>query len=109
MTTTVPVAFEIEVAGHVVTARGELDLNAVPRLKEALGSARRDPRQAVVVDLVNVVYLDSPVVAVLFEHADRLHLRLAAGASINTVLSLTGLLSLPGVRVSCAASPSSLR
>jgi anti-anti-sigma factor len=107
-TTQSPVAFEVEVAGHVVSARGELDLNAVSDLRRALQTARRDPRQAVVVDLVGVPYLDSPAVSVLFEHADRLYLRLAAGASINTVLSLTGLLSLPGVRVSYAARPVSI-
>jgi anti-anti-sigma factor len=101
-TTPCAVAFGIDVAGHVVSARGELDLNAVSRLRHALQTARRDPRQAVVVDLVGVVYLDSPVVSVLFEHADRLCLRLAVGASTNRLLSLTGLLSLPGVRVSYA-------
>ena len=103
MTTTGrPVAFEIKTAGHVVTASGDLDLNAVEALRSALAAARSDPRQSVVVDLVQVTYLDSPVVSVLFEHADRLSLRLTAGALINTVLSLTGLLSLPGVRVSYA-------
>jgi len=107
MTTGRPVAFEIETTGGLVTARGELDLNAVPALRQALEAARPDPRQPVVVDLVHVAYLDSPVVSVLFEHADRLSLRLTAGALINTVLSLTGLLSLPGVRVSYAEPASS--
>jgi anti-anti-sigma factor len=107
-TTQSPVAFEIEVAGHVVAARGELDLNSVSGLRHALEAARRDPRQAVVVDLVGVSYLDSPVVSVLFEHADRLYLRLAVGAAINRVLSLTGLLSLAGVRVSYAERAAAL-
>jgi anti-anti-sigma factor len=100
-------AFEIETADQLVIARGELDLNAVPALRHALDTARSDPRRTVVVDLVEVAYLDSPIVSVLFEQADRLSLRLAAGASINKVLSLTGLLSLPGVGVSYADPASS--
>jgi anti-anti-sigma factor len=104
MTTTVdpPLAFEVEVAGDVVTARGELDLAAVACLRSALESARTEPRQPITVDLVGVTYLDSPIVSVLFEHADRLSLRLAARSTINRMLSLTGLLSLPGVRISYA-------
>jgi anti-anti-sigma factor len=96
-------AFGIEVDGEVVRARGELDLAAVPSLRRALQTARGESRQPVTVDLVEVTYLDSPIVSVLFEHADRLHLRLAAKSMINRVLSLTGLLSLSGVRISYAS------
>jgi anti-sigma B factor antagonist len=102
MTATVdpPLAFEVEVAGNVVTARGELDLAAVDCLRRALDTARTEPRRPITVDLVGVTYLDSPIVSVLFEQADRLSLRLAAKSMINRMLSLTGLLSLPGVRIS---------
>lgn len=88
----------ISVAENVVTGSGELDFVAAPALRAALEAARGKPRRPVL-DLTAVTYLDSATISIVFEHADHLELRLAPNSLLNRVLSLTGVLSLPGVEV----------
>ncbi len=46
-------------AAHVVTAEGELDLSAAPRLATVLSMAAASPQHTVVLDLLPATFIDS--------------------------------------------------
>jgi anti-anti-sigma factor len=79
-------------AGMVI-ATGEIDMGTCRILDEALEAAGRQGHEAVVLDLLDVQYLHSRAVAVLFDHATRGHLRLRvqAGSALASVVRICGL------------------
>lgn len=77
---------------RLIALRGELDVATVGRLREALGSAIEDPRvRLVVVDLVEVTFIDSTGLMTLLNALRRLvrrGARLVLACSNPTVLRL---------------------
>jgi anti-sigma B factor antagonist len=59
-------------AGQLVTASGELDAAAVPKLRELLGAAIDDGQTPVIVDLSEVSFIDSLSLATLVRAQTRL-------------------------------------
>jgi anti-anti-sigma factor len=77
----------------VVHAAGELDISAVPQMRDAVHAARRHAGH-VVVDLRDVSFLDSFAVheltALQGRGSDRPSFHVVAGEGIQRVLDLTG-------------------
>ncbi|MGQ0465344.1 MAG: STAS domain-containing protein [Sporichthyaceae bacterium] len=74
-------------AGEVV-AVGEIDLAAVPLLREVLA----DTPGAVVVDLTAATYLDSTGVSALYEHAHRsMQILVRENSPVSMVVAICGL------------------
>lgn len=69
-----PFALQVEQRGDalVISLAGELDIATAPRLRDALGEAIRAGRQHVVVDLGEVVFVDSMGLAALLNGLRRL-------------------------------------
>jgi anti-sigma B factor antagonist len=59
-------------AGQVLTASGELDAAAVPKLRELLGAAIEDGQTPMIVDLSEVSFIDSLSLATLVRAQTRL-------------------------------------
>ena len=58
--------------GHLVTASGELDVAATPRLSTVLAMAGTGAGQCVILDLVAVEFIDSTVLGTILRAAARL-------------------------------------
>ena len=91
---------EIEQHGGVPVGRlsGELDISEAPMLRDRLYRAVENFQEGLVVDLTATTYIDSAVVNLLFELAERLsthQLRLAVvvpeGGLVNRVLTIVDL------------------
>ena len=82
---------------HVVSVNGDLDLHTAPRLETELDGLREDGAQKVIVDLVDVPFIDSTALGVLVRAAK--HSRANRGQLILVsndprtlrVLEITGL------------------
>ena len=91
---------------ELVTANGELDLYTAPELREAMFSAIRNGATVVVVDLLEVSFVDSTALGVLVEAAKKM--RSSGGLvsiacndpNVVKVFELTGLTRLMAVRPS---------
>jgi anti-sigma B factor antagonist len=89
---------------HLVVVGGELDLNAAPELKAALGDAIDRGATTVVVDLGEVTFIDSTAIGVLLGARERL--RLSGGMlelvcvepNVLRVLEIVGMEAVAGVR-----------
>jgi anti-sigma B factor antagonist len=68
--------------GHVVTASGELDLNAAPALRETLVRLAELGQLDVIVDMGEASFVDSTVIGVL---VGRRKAHIAAGGSLQLV------------------------
>jgi anti-anti-sigma factor len=76
----------------VLVVTGDIDWDGAPLLRRALESENAAAPQTIqVLDLRQVLYLDSAGLAVLWEHAHRLHLLLTDGTAVATVVRITGL------------------
>lgn len=81
----------------VLTLRGELDMQTVPRLRKALADALTSADGAVLVDLTDVVFIDSTGLAALLNALRRLtrarrRMMLVAGEGpVRRLLELTRL------------------
>lgn len=93
MLTRQPYAFSVDRSDAycVVRAAGELDIAAVPQLRDAVHAARRQADH-VVVDLRDVSFLDSfalhALTALQDDRSDRPSLHVVPGAGIQRVLDL---------------------
>ena len=82
---------------HVVTVTGELDVYTAPDLRKALGEAAGEGAMDVVVDLLNVPFVDSMGLGVLVESSKSLKakggvLRIVCDdRRIARILEITGL------------------
>ncbi len=79
-----------------VVAEGEIDLDAAPELRAALGVAERGAAPAVVLDLSQVTFIDSSGIGVLVEAAQRAdadghRLSIIAGPAVDRVIEIAGL------------------
>jgi anti-sigma B factor antagonist len=89
---------------HLVVVGGELDLNAAPELKAALGAAIDRGATTVVVDMDEVTFIDSTAIGVLLAARERL--RQSGGAlelvcvepNVLRVLEIVGMGAVAGVR-----------
>jgi anti-sigma B factor antagonist len=82
---------------HVVTVTGELDVYTAPDLRKALGDASQDGAMDVVVDLLNVPFVDSVGLGVLVESSKSLKVKggvlriVCDDRRIARILEITGL------------------
>jgi anti-sigma B factor antagonist len=89
---------------HLVVVGGELDLNAAPELRAAVGAAIDGGATTLVVDLSEVTFIDSTAIGVLLAARERL--RHAGGTlelvcaepHVLRVLEIVGLARVAGVR-----------
>jgi anti-sigma B factor antagonist len=58
--------------GHLVVAKGELDLSATPRLSTVLAMASASPGGRLVLDLSDVTFIDSTVLGTILKAAAQL-------------------------------------
>jgi anti-sigma B factor antagonist len=63
---------ELTPGAFVVTISGELDLTNARRIDEELASLSEDSAQHLVIDLLEVPFLESTVLGVVLSHAQRL-------------------------------------
>ena len=81
----------------VLTLHGELDMQTVPRLRARLADALQEPGGAVLVDLTDVVFIDSTGLAALLNalrrltRAGRRMLLVAGEGPVRRMLQLTRL------------------
>lgn len=89
---------------QVVAVDGELDLNAAPGLRQAIGAAIEAGATTVVVDLSEVTFIDSTAIGVLLAARERLRrtggdLELACTEpNVLRVLEIVGLRAVASVR-----------
>ena len=93
---------ELETRGELLVARlgGEVDISHVPVMRDRVFRALDNQRDGLLIDLSEATYIDSAVVNLLFELADRLgthQLRLAVvvpeGGLVDRVLGIVNLAS----------------
>jgi anti-sigma B factor antagonist len=91
-------------ARHVIVVGGELDLNAAPELKAAIGTAIDHGATTLVVDLAGVTFIDSTAIGVLLAARERI--RRAGGVleltcaepHVLRILEIVGMAELAGAR-----------
>jgi anti-sigma B factor antagonist len=89
---------------HVIVVGGELDLNAAPELKAAIGTAIDQGATTLVLDLEGVTFIDSTAIGVLM--ASRERIRRSGGAleivcvepHVLRILEIVGMAELAGAR-----------
>ncbi len=79
-----------------VIAEGEIDLDAAPALRSALGAAELDASRPVVLDLSPVTFIDSSGIGVLVEAAQRAdadgrRLSIIGCPAVDRVIEIAGL------------------
>ncbi len=93
---------------HLVSLTGELGIQAAPEFGRELASLMDRGAQAIVIDLLDVAFIDSTALGVLLDAAKHLRPRgarltvLAEDKNVLKVLQLTGGGRLFGVRTSLA-------
>jgi anti-sigma B factor antagonist len=89
---------------HVIVVGGELDMNAAPELKAAIGTAIDQGATTLVVDLAGVTFIDSTAIGVLLAARERM--RRSGGAleligaeqPVLRILQIVGMAELAGAR-----------
>ena len=82
---------------HLVTAVGELDLAAAPRLATVLSMAVEGPERSVVLDLLPVTFIDSTALGAIMqassncEAADKRMMVVVAEGPVRRLLEITNL------------------
>jgi anti-sigma B factor antagonist len=82
---------------HLVTAEGELDLAAAPRLATVLSMAVGGPERTVVLDLLPVTFIDSTALGAIMhassncEEADKRMMVVVAEGPVRRLLEITNL------------------
>ena len=83
-------------SASLISLRGELDLNTIPRLEKQLFEQLR-VRAGVIVDLTNVSFIDSSGIGLLIRafratgRAGALHTVVAEGSQVDRIFSLAGI------------------
>jgi anti-sigma B factor antagonist len=84
-------------AGHLVVADGELDITATNELSTVLAMAGASPERSVVLDLLNVDFIDSSALGVIMRAAGELEtsgkvlLVVAPDGPVRRLLEITNL------------------
>src|SRR3954447_22055481 len=84
-------------SGHLVVADGELDITATNELSTVLAMAGASPERSVVLDLVNVDFIDSSALGVIMraagelESAGKVLLVVAPDGPVRRLLEITNL------------------
>jgi anti-sigma B factor antagonist len=82
---------------HLITAVGELDLAAAPRLATVLAMAVEGPERSVVLDLLPVTFIDSTALGAIMqassncEAADKRMMVVVAEGPVRRLLEITNL------------------
>jgi anti-sigma B factor antagonist len=100
MTDGLTVVASVAMGWSVLTAKGEIDVATVPKLREALDQVVADQHPRVMFDLTGVTFLDSSGVSVLagaIKTFGAQCVRVAGTKRIRDVLRITGLAAAIGV------------